>query len=263
MIRNDDANGYVIADAVKFVPEGSALPAVSVFSPVPTTAEDDTAPGVFAVTRAAASASSLDVRLTYSGSATGGADFKILPTLVTIPSGSVSAIMSVQAFPDTLVEDKETLGIAIIPDAAYTISTPASTIVEIYDPPVDRWKATHFTAGEWTDAAFFQADADLDGISNLMEYAIGTDPLESGAPGLPEPLLHKNSGASELRLYYPRAATDLTYRVVQSSSLHPGSWTGEGVSPERYDSASGLFYRSVPVTEGEPRKFLRLEVVSP
>ena len=258
-VRNDAANGFVIADAVKFVPPGG-LQSVSVIAPTATTSESGGAPGVFTVFREAAGVSPLDVQLTFSGSATSGSDFKALPTTLAIPANAMSVSVSVSAFPDTALEGSETLTASIAANAAYTIASPASATVTFLDPPFELWKTINFTPGELTNSAIDSADADGDGRSNFLEYALGTNPRASAAQTLPA--LGWQS-ATQLRLYYSKGGSGLTFEVQRTPLLSSPNWEHTGVSAELYDSASGLFYQSATVAPAEAAGFFRLHVLKP
>jgi lysophospholipase L1-like esterase len=260
VLRNDAANGYVVADAVRFVTVGSSN--ISVLATTPTTTEAANTVGVITVWREIAGANALDVRLTFSGTAIPDTDYKSLPTLVTIPAGSRSASVPVQAFPDGLLEGAETVIATLAPNAAYTIGTSASATITIYDPPFECWKTTNFTATELADPLISDDNADLDhdGRSNFLEYALGTDPRLADEMSLPA--LGWQSG-TQLRFYYSKGGSGLTYQVEQTPLLTSQEWTHEGIGEELYDAASGLFYQSLPVAPSDSAKFLRLRVIQP
>ncbi len=260
-MRNDAANGFVIADAVRFLPAGS-LPFVSIAASTAATSENANAPGVLTVLRDTAGASALDVSLAYTGSATSGADYKALPALITIPAGSVSASIGVVAFPDAVLEGSETLTTTLTANAAYSVSTPASASVIIFDPPFELWKTTHFTPAELTDPLLSgnNADFDRDGRSNFLEYALGNNPRASDAQNLPTPGWQS---PTELRLYYSKSGSGLSFEVQQTPLLTASAWSHTGISAELYHAANGLFYQSLPVAPGESAKFLRLRITQP
>jgi lysophospholipase L1-like esterase len=265
LIRNDDANGFVIADAVRFVGSGETSPGVSVLSTVRRTSEGTGGPGVFTVVRENADATPLDVRLAYSGNATGSVDFKALPEIVTIAAGSIAATVSVQALRDANIEGSETVTASISPDPAYRVVAPASANVTIDDPPSDRWKSVYFTDPELRNPAVSgnDADPDRDGVSNLLERGLGLNPRVWEHATLPQLVREPDAQGFRLRLFYRKAAEDLLFEVQQSSALAPGTWSRDGVSVESYDSGSGLFYQSLSVGAEEDARFLRLNVVQP
>ncbi len=261
-VRNDGADGFVIADAVRFVPPGGNLPTVSVLASAAQTSEAGGTPGAVVLQRETPGTEPLEVRIDIGGTALGGADYKAIGNVITIPAGSLSATVLVQGFPDTIAEGTETMTISLAADAAYIVGNPSSATVTILDPPFDRWKAAHFSQPERDDPRISGdlADADRDGESNLLEYAAGTDPRAPHATELPVLQLDAETGDGTLSLYYVKTAADLRYEVQHSPDLADGQWTGEGVTPERYDAASGLFQQSVLVVPSDPARFLRLRV---
>jgi hypothetical protein len=263
LLTNEGADGYVIADAVQFVPP-SALPAVSILAPVPATSESGFTSGVFTVVRDSAGASPLTVQLTLGGSA-GVADYKALPTSITIPAGRLSESISVVPYADTVIEGSETVTAAIAANAAYGIGSPAAATVTIYDPPFDYWKVLHFTPQELTDPQVSgdESDGDGDGRNNLAEYALGGNPRQVDLSPQPAVAWINSANGPQLRLYYAKSGDDLAFEVQQSSLLSPATWTHNNVSAELYDSASGLFYQAVPINAGDTAKFLRLQMIKP
>ena len=261
LVRNDAANGYVIADAVRFVAAG-ALPAVAIIAAVPKTDEPSATPAAFTVFRESAGASDLAVRVNFAGTATASTDYKSLPGIITIPAGSLSASVLVQAFPDNIIEGSETVIASLATDPAYAVASPSSATVTIYDPPFDRWKAANFTPAELTDPAISDnaADTDHDGRGNFLEFALNTDPRHADASGLPA-LGWQNP--TQLRLYYARSEASMNFEVQQSASLASNGWTHSGITSELYDAASGLFYQAATVVPGETSKFLRLQIIGP
>lgn len=113
----------------------------------------------------------------------------------------------------------------------------------------------------WRQAAFGSSssssdllDADGDGVSNLLEYALGTNP--SSAASVSTPSLQ--STGTNLQLSFTRLSDPyLTYTVQGSSDLLSWSdvWSGSGVAgPITVTDTAGLAVN--------PRRFLRLRVTS-
>jgi fibronectin-binding autotransporter adhesin len=94
-------------------------------------------------------------------------------------------------------------------------------------------------------------DDDDDSISNLMEYALGYDPLEAnGAAGI---LLGEN-------VSFPKGAEaveagDVTYTIETSETLESGSWTAVSAT----ETSSNISYTSPTTTSG--KNFVRLVVM--
>jgi autotransporter-associated beta strand protein len=149
-----------------------------------------------------------------------------------------------------------------------------SLTLAVAEPPYLAW--SHFI--QWDKVvppadSSTGADPDQDGIPNLLEFALGSDPLTPGPSPLTAELVP--DGASlrlQIRFSRAAAATDLTYWVEGSSNL--SSWdpvavktSGEGNSFESMDGTSEIQENAgqVIITDGtsssaSPRRFLRLKV---
>ncbi len=96
-------------------------------------------------------------------------------------------------------------------------------------------------------------DPDLDGVSNLLEYALDLPPNISSAASLPAPV----TTTTTLSLTYRRAKAGITYVVQVSPDLSPGSWTTVGVD-QGIPLQDGTTTASIPLSGGG--QFLRLTV---
>ncbi len=119
------------------------------------------------------------------------------------------------------------------------------------------------------------ADAELDGILNLVEYALHLNPTVSDTTALPVPLIRNYGGTRYLSMTFPRSsvATDLTYTVQASSDLL--QWTDLATSsggavangPGFVGETGSAPVWNVEVRDTTPasagRRFLRLRVSTP
>jgi hypothetical protein len=96
------------------------------------------------------------------------------------------------------------------------------------------------------------ADPDGDGFTNLLEYALATDPLRSG-PGLPVQIAPSEA---RLALTFLRARGELTYEVEGSSDL--ATWTVIATDPGSVGQ-NATVHDTVDLL-AHPRRFLRLRV---
>lgn len=90
-------------------------------------------------------------------------------------------------------------------------------------PPLSDWKSFHLGDANAPDLG----DFDLDGISNLLEYALLTLPDIPDAGAVPVAAITSFPDESRLAIKVPRdlARNDVTVIVEVSESLLPGSWT--------------------------------------
>ncbi|WP_269539155.1 Ig-like domain-containing protein [Cerasicoccus fimbriatus] len=108
-------------------------------------------------------------------------------------------------------------------DGELSGSDSVTIIVENNDPYND-WQGEHFTEQELGDPAISsdEADPDSDGLSNLIEYALGHDPKEPSAVSRPAAAFD----GAHLSFLFKRipARTDLIYEVIAADGLS-GPWT--------------------------------------
>ena len=75
--------------------------------------------------------SALEVAYTVSGTATSGSDFQPLSGFVTIPEGSVDAVVAITPVDDSLYELSESVVVSLDATAGYTVGSPSSGSVTI------------------------------------------------------------------------------------------------------------------------------------
>jgi hypothetical protein len=80
-------------------------------------------------------------------------------------------------------------------------------------------------------------DPDGDGIDNLMEFALGSDPTEAGTP-----YSSFSVGAGGLQYSYSQEHSDLFHYTVEISTdlSDPGAWTSEGVDQGTPDGSGNV-----------------------
>ncbi len=128
----------------------------------------------------------------------------------------------------------------------------------------EQWRQTHFgpaatDAGEAADAA----DPDADGLPNLLEYALGADPLAPSPPALPTLQLSAlGPQPSRLRLTFNRVADPaLTYTVEAADTLGTSAtWTPIWTSTGAENTAGAVTVEDVQTLATSPTRFLRLRV---
>jgi uncharacterized protein YidB (DUF937 family) len=120
-------------------------------------------------------------------------------------------------------------------------------------------------AGNANNAALAddKADPDHDGMANLLEYALNTD------PNLPSPaaapiVSHANiSGTEYLTLTYLKdtSKTDITYQAQVSGTLSTGSWGN--ISDDLIGTNGSIETHRAKIALGTGQQFLRLQVTRP
>jgi VCBS repeat-containing protein len=91
-------------------------------------------------------------------------------------------------------------------------SSSVAVDLTVIDTPFNHWRRLHFDAGQLANPAIsgLLADADKDGVGNLLEYGIGSDPLDSAdGPGLVE--------------FVEEVVEGVKFPAVRFNRLKPGS----------------------------------------
>lgn len=128
------------------------------------------------------------------------------------------------------------------------LSAPPATAT---DTPLQAWRRARFGVPTSSGAALDTADNDTDGLPNLLEYALGGNPVVPDSSTLSPAI----SLSAELRLSlsFTRANGDINYDVLGSSDL--SAWSVVATNP-------GTVGTVVTVADSVigPRRFLRLRV---
>ncbi len=132
-------------------------------------------------------------------------------------------------------------------------------------PFIESWRILHFNTATASGNAADSADPDGDGDSNLMEYALGTNPMAAGA----RPVIGSTvteSGAAYLSVTFPRRKhADVRYIVEVSPDL--ASWSADTLqagSPVSLDAD----FEQVTFRDRQPfatsqKRFIRVKFVNP
>jgi hypothetical protein len=109
-------------------------------------------------------------------------------------------------------------------------------------------------------SAGMSQDADGDGLCNLLEYALNTDPMMPNASPLACDL-ESVGGRDYLRLTIPKnpAAADVTYAVEVCGDLAAGSWSAADTVVEENGADRLVVRDKIPVGDAQ-RRFMRLKV---
>ena len=168
----------------------------------------------------------------------------------------------------TVTPATDKVGSAIITLGAQDSGTTTSTsfVVTVTGTPSQTWWQQNFGSISLTGDFADTADMDLDGIPNLLEYALGLSPNSSN-PVSANLVLDTVPQASDRHLRFTITknplATDLTYVVEITSDLtNPAAWTTSGIVIESSTSTTLFVRDSNPMSSGAPR-FMRLRVTRP
>lgn len=128
-------------------------------------------------------------------------------------------------------------------DGAITTFDDTTADVVVAGSPLLAWRDFHFGSNDGTGDAANLADKDLDGLGNLIEYALLTSPTQSN----PSPFtLARLPGQITLTLGRDPARSDVSVFIEASTTL-TGTWTAIASS-----SSGGAFVPLAPeVTIGE------------
>jgi hypothetical protein len=174
----------------------------------------------FTVTRSGSTAAPLQVAYTTGGTATSALDYPPLFGLVEIPAGQTSATISATVLSDSLLEGDETLVLTLAAAATYQPGPSPSASATLHDRPLQAYlKAAGLAAPE--------ADDDLDGISNLLEYYFGSDASDPASRSILTAESAAN-GTFTARFPHAKSATDVQPTVQWSIDL--ANWYSSGQS---------------------------------
>ena len=118
-----------------------------------------------------------------TGTATEGADYVGESQIVTIPEGRFYVDIPYPVIADGLPEGTETIGVSLAPSPDYAEAT-AAVVLQVQDHPYEAWCRAHFGTVASAGQTGPNDDPDHDGISNLLEFGLGSDPMGGSANGL-------------------------------------------------------------------------------
>lgn len=111
---------------------------------------------------------------------------------------------------------------------AFSVSADSSRIYLRFTPAdslVRAWRLHHFGSGDNAGSGENASDPDGDGLCNLLEYALGGDPMNPASAPKPTVVYQSEAGSRRLSLdFVPRGDPALLYEVL-AAGAPDGAWT--------------------------------------
>ena len=180
--------------------------------------------GTLTITRTGSTNYDLPVHYAVTGSAANGIRYAFLSGAATIPAGSAMVDVNVVPIPNDIADGDQTVSLTVSSSSSYNVALMANGTVTIHDKPIDAWRLEQFgNDANNPGIAGDTADPDSDGIANLLEYGVGSNPTLAGSGLLSLVQIQEN----HLQLQFNRntAATDIIYVVEARSDLVSGNWS--------------------------------------
>jgi hypothetical protein len=234
-------------------------PSVTIAATTPSASESGPSNGLFTITRTGSTTTSLLVTFAISGTALNGTSYTLIPTSVTLPVGSASATVTVSPSPNNIAEGDRSIVLSLSPSSSYSVGSPTSATVILHDKPADNWRFVTFGSAANDPAAQDEADWDKDGVTNLMEFALGLNPLSAKTSSQPTASVIEDY--LTLSFVPNPAATDVTFIIEASTALTTWNTSDvEDVTPAIPNPPGSKTFRYKNKVSDTSRAFLRLRV---
>ena len=225
-ITNGGANGYVVANAVRWMPLGNIAPTPTNPPPVVEIVASDAVAGEFGTNTGrftivcpnGTNTAPLTVNYSVGGTATPGVDYAALPGSVTLAAGATATNIFVTPLGGNLSTNQVSVVLNLTPSANYLFTTLTNATVNILDRPINVWLRASFSPAELADTTTSgdAADPDRDGVANLMEYALGLAPKSANANPFSPAV---TNGSFQITFPQSKSAADVSLAVEWSPDL--------------------------------------------
>ena len=120
------------------------------------------------------------------------------------------------------------------------------------------WRKLHFGSTANSGNGADGADPDFDGIRNLVEFALGTNPTTpNNGSQLPQPV--RAGGNLTLSVTQPPGVSGITYGAQISTTMQSPNWTSSGVTDT--DPIPTVYTFSAPFGSN-PQMFMRIVITN-
>jgi hypothetical protein len=185
--------------------------------------------GSFVITSVGGGDLNLVVNYVISGTAGNGINYSSITNVVTAADSNPSNI-AIIPLADGLIEGDKTVVLTLLNSISYNLAAPISATVTIHDTPFNTWRLSEFGINANNAAISGDlADPDGDGIVNLLEYALNSNPNITSGTGLPTMEIDPGCGCLTLTYIKVLSAIDLTY-TVEAASDPGGPWSTNGIT---------------------------------
>lgn len=180
---------------------------------------------------------------------------------VTFAEQQTTAWLELFPIADGLVEKSEFIVLRLEPGTAYGIGRTARSDVTIFDTAFDHWLAARWPGAALTASseAGAMGDQDGNGLSNIAEFMLGVDPVQTGT--LLRPELIVVNGAIHLVLRQNKLASGFEYQLEQSDDLR--LWHRLAIPATVLADALTVRTLSYELKNHSSQFFLRLSVRAP
>ncbi|MBC8008910.1 MAG: fibronectin type III domain-containing protein [Burkholderiales bacterium] len=149
----------------------------------------------------------------------------------------------------------------------FRIATTFAEAVDISSTPMQTWYGSFGLPTDGTGTGAFNADPDADGVVNLLEYALDSDPTLADGGNLPTTSTVVDGGQSYLAITFVRRTnldSGVTYAPESSADLV--DWSGVpvqvGSAVDNGDGTETVVYRDALPLAGNPKRFIRVRVTA-
>jgi hypothetical protein len=154
----------------------------------------------------------------------------------------------------------------IASDGAIATADPITvTVTEPVLSPIGTWRQLHFGSPENSGDAADDYDFDGDGLVNLIEYALGTDPKSLSSSPAAQRVEITGQQYLQIQWTRPNNRTDITTLGEITNDLTPLSWTFAPAEVLTIITPAGEGLEAVTIRDASPlspgsKRFLRARI---